>query len=185
MKDICAFLLLGVSLAVFGQSDLSKQTEAVNPPFTLTISCNPTNPNDEYTPDGIVVSGVAASIRIRKTNTSDHEIIKISRAGRAYGYEYEVRDCNGNLVGPRHPNEIKMIGGDKGGIRLCAKCNVLQPGESTIDSLSLAGFDMSRPGTYTIQASAHISDDPKSNVVKSNIITVTVLEPDPPADAQQ
>jgi hypothetical protein len=37
---------------------------------------------------------------------------------------------------------------------------------------------MSKPGTYAIQASAHISDDPKSSVVKSNIVTVTVQEPD-------
>jgi hypothetical protein len=42
---------------------------------------------------------------------------------------------------------------------------------------------MSAPGIYTVQASAHISDDPNSGVVKSNIITITVLPADntPPA----
>jgi len=40
---------------------------------------------------------------------------------------------------------------------------------------------MSQPGTYTIQVSAHTSNDPKSEVVKSNIITVTVL-PKPESD---
>jgi hypothetical protein len=172
-------LLLAIQPAVFGQSDLSKQTDAVNTTFTLTLSYNQTNPGIEFTGVQTVKPGSWVSFRIRKTNISDHEIVKTSHTGDGYGYDFEVRDSNGNLVGPRHPNEVRMIGGDKGGILLCAKCNVLQPGESKIDFVPLASwFDMSKPGTYAIQASAHISDDPKSSVVKSNIVTVTVQEPD-------
>lgn len=185
MKIVYVLLLLGVSLTVSAQSDLSKQNVAVNQPFTLTISCNPQNPNDEHTPDQVVVSAVASSFRIRKTNTSDHEIIKKTRSSRGYGYDYEVRNSNGKLVGPKHPNEIIVVSDVKGGMGSCAKCNVLQPGESIIELLPLGGFDMSKPGTYTIQVSAHITNDPNSDVVKSNIITVTVLPEDNPPQAQQ
>jgi hypothetical protein len=59
----------------------------------------------------------------------------------------------------------------------------MQPGENKIDFIPLGNeLDMSKPGTYTIQASAHVFDDPKSDVVKSNIITITVVPLDPPAD---
>jgi hypothetical protein len=88
MKIACAFLIIGASVATFGQADLSKQSVAAKAPFTLTISCSATHPASENPHDNFVVSGVAMSV-------------------------------------------------------------------------------------------AHISDDPKSDVVKSNIITVTVLpEPD-------
>jgi hypothetical protein len=40
------------------------------------------------------------------------------------------------------------------------------------------GFDISKPGTYTVQASQRISEDPKSDVVKSNIITIRVISAD-------
>ena len=43
-------LLLAIQPAVFGQSDLSKQTDAVNTTFTLTLSYNQTNPGIEFTP---------------------------------------------------------------------------------------------------------------------------------------
>jgi hypothetical protein len=80
------------------------------------------------------------------------------------------------LVGPRKPNEVKLKGGDKGGVLQGTKDMVLQPGKSEIDYVPLASwYDMSQPGQYTIHVSAHITNDPKSDVVKSNIITVTVL----------
>src|ERR1700691_5562889 len=79
MKIIYAFVLLaGVSIAASGQSEFSKQTVAVNPPFTLTISYNQLNPNKESTADQVVESGHWVAFRIRKTNISDHEIMKMS-----------------------------------------------------------------------------------------------------------
>jgi hypothetical protein len=63
---------------------------------------------------------------------------------------------------------------------------VLRPGESKIDYAQVSDwYDMTKPGTYTIQVSAHVTNDPKSDVVKSNIITVTVLPADDPPTAQQ
>jgi len=35
-------------------------------------------------------------------------------------------------------------------------------------------FDMSKPGTYTVQVSRGISSDEKKGAVKSNQITITV-----------
>ncbi|MFY9853394.1 MAG: hypothetical protein WAK26_05900, partial [Terracidiphilus sp.] len=116
-----------------------------------------------------------------------HEITKTSHSSGTHGYhtgyQFDVRDSNGNIVGPRHPNDPRMIGGGKGGMLLGDKGNVLKPGESSVDFISLGTvLDMSAPGTYTVQASAHVTNDPNSDVVKSNIITITVVPPDPPAD---
>ena len=102
--------------------------------------------------------------------------MKRSHAGGNFGYHFDVRDSSGNLVGPRHPDEVMLGGGDKGGFRPGTKDMVLQPGESLIEFVPLASwYDLNHPGDYTIQISAHVSDDPKSDVVKSNIITVTVM----------
>ena len=104
--------------------------------------------------------------------------MKRSHAGIYYGYDFEVRDSSGNLVGPRHPNELMLKSGDKGGI-ISGVNDVLRPGESYIDFFPIASrFNMTNPGVYTIQVSAHVSDDPNSDVAKSNILTVTV-EPEP------
>lgn len=69
---------------------------------------------------------------------------------------------------------------------IAAKDNVLQPGEYNIDRDNVSeAFDMSNPGKYTIQLWQHVAKDPKSDVVKSNIFTFTVLPvgAKPPADA--
>ena len=184
MRIVYALLLLaGASIAASGQSEFSKQTVAVDPPFTLTISYNQQNPNIENAGAQIVESGRWVAFRVRKTNITDHEIIKRSHAGGSYGYYFEVRDSRGNLVGPRKSNEVKLKGDDRGAASSGTKDMVLQPGESKVDFLPLySWFDMSAPGTYTIQALAHIADDPASDVVKSNVLTITVVAPDPPAE---
>ncbi len=181
---IFAFLLFGVSLTVFGQSDLSKQTEAANPPFKLEITAN-LNKEHSNVWDFIncaetdVADGSMVDIAIRKTNISKHEINKLTPVGTHASYFIEVHDSNGKQVGLRKPDEARMIGDDHRGHLLGAKDDVLQPGESVIDREQVGRwFDMSAPGTYTIQVSEHISDDPNSDVVKSNIITVAVPQPD-------
>ena len=183
MKIIYATLLLvAASVAASGQSDFSKQTEAVNPPFKLEITANREKEHSDVwdfikCAETSVGDGSMAMVAIRKTNVSDHEISKSSRAGTHSSYYVDVHDSNGNSVGLRKPNEVRMIGDDHGGHLLGTKDNLLQPGESMIDQEHVGKWlDMSTPGTYTIQVSAHISDDPKSDVVKSNIITITVLQ---------
>lgn len=175
------FLLAGASIAASGQSEFSKQTVAVNPPFTLTVAAYQSNFNEENTNDQVIKGGFW--LRIRKTNISDDEIIKRSHAGGSYGYYFEVRDSTGSLVGPRKPNEVKLKGDDRGAAASGTKDMMLQPGESKVDFLPLySWFNMSAPGTYTIQALAHLTDDPASDVVKSNVLTITLVAPDPPAE---
>jgi hypothetical protein len=182
MKTIYALILLAsASATAAGRPAAPPQAEDATPPFTLTISASPTNPGIEDTGDKTVKAGSPVTLRIRKKNTSDHEIVRWPDNGLPFGDSFEVRDNGGNLLGPAKSNHVLPRGG--GEARLAGtKDAVLQPGESKIDYAPLASwFDMSQPGTYTIQISAHITDDPKSDVVKSNIITVTVVAPQPEA----
>ncbi len=190
MKIIYVLLLLiGTSIAASGQSELSKQTEIVNPPFKLEITANLNKEHSEVwdfvnCAETNVRDGSIVVVAIRKTNISDHEITKLTHAGPHSNYYIDVRDSSGNLVGLRKPNQVMLKGSDRGGHLVGRKDNMLQPGESMIDH-DLVGkwLSMSAPGNYTIQVLAHISNDPKSNVVKSNIIKITVLPSDPKADA--
>lgn len=179
LKFAFVFLILAASLAAQSQQDMLKQTMAAEPPFKLEIGFDLGHPRTGAPHEHSVVSGTAMSLGIRKTNITDHPIMKRSQTGGSYGYDFEVRDSNGNRVGPRYPNKHTYYAGGAGDIVLGTKDMVLQPGESVVDIIPLASwFDIRKPGDYTVQASAHVSDDPKSDVVKSNIITITV-KPEP------
>ena len=132
-------------------------------------------------------------------------------ATTSLGIHYFIKDGHRDTVlsklkgvnDPRKPR-MNFIGGGPGHL-IGTKDNVLQPGESNIDRDDVSqAFDMSNPGTSTIQLWQHVANDPKSDVVGSNIITVTVLpvgakpspeskqsrngeqprqEPEPPVDA--
>jgi hypothetical protein len=186
MKNICALLLLlGASFTASSQSVPAAQTEAADPPFKLTIAAYQGNGFDqENTADQIVKGNF--SLSIRKKNISDHEIIKLSDAAEASGYMYDVRDSSGNLVEYKKRNNLidgKMMTSDGENRIIGSKDMVLQPGESKINFEPLGSwYEIDKPGTYTIQVSEHVSNDPASDVVKSNKITITVLPPDPPAD---
>ena len=183
MEAIQVFLMLCASLTAFGQSEFSMQTMAANPPFKLEITANLdkrySNVWDFANSDQTVVkAGSMIVVAVRKTNISNHEIDKGSCVGDASGYRcggyYDVRDSRGKLVDPRKPR-MNFIGGGPGHL-IGTKDNVLQPGESNIDRDDVSeAFDMSKPGTYTIQLWQHVANDPKSDVVRSNIFTVTVV----------
>jgi hypothetical protein len=186
MKFIQAFLMLcaSLSLTAFGQSELSLQSTAPKPPFKLEITANLDNEHS-YVWDfannaqTVVKAGSMIVVAVRKTNISDHEIAKGSCVGDdASGYRcgghYDVRDSRGKLVEPRKPRMMFKGGGS--GHLIGTKDNVLQPSESNIERGGVSeAFDMSKPGTYTIQLSQHVANDPKSDEVKSNIVTITVL----------
>jgi hypothetical protein len=178
MESVCALLLLGASSAIFGQSDLSKQPHAVNPPFKLEITANLEKEHSNVwdfvnSAETTVTDGSMVVIAIRKTNISDHEIGKSTYAGSHSSYYIDVHDSNGNPVGLRKPNEVKVRRDDHGGHLLGAKDNVLRPGESMIDRDRVDKWlNMSAPGTYTVQVSEHISNDSASDVVKSNTTAV-------------
>jgi hypothetical protein len=184
MKTVCALLLVGVSIAALGQSEVSNQIVAVNPPFKLNLTANLDKNHSNLwdfagSAETIVKAGSMVVVAVRKTNISDHEIDKSSCVGDdASGYHcggyYEVRDSRGNLVRPRKSGLI-LVGGGPGHL-IGTKDNVLQPGESNINHGPVSeAFDMSKLGTYTIQLRQNIGTDPKSDVVRSNIITVKVI----------
>ncbi len=111
------------------------------------------------------------------TNTSDHEI----NAGAVYDgsinatYEYDVRDSAGDPA-PRKPG--------KGSYRATVMTRTLKPGESVADKTNVARWvDLSRPGDYVIQLSRRINGHIEDDVVKSNSITVAVVESEPEAGA--
>lgn len=194
MKTVYALLLVGVSIAASGQSEVSKQIVAVNPPFKLDITANLDKDHSELwdfagTAVTIVKAGSIVVVAVRKTNISDHEINKGSCVGNdASGYHcggyFEVRDSRGNLVRPREPR-LMLKGGGPGHL-IGTKDNVLQPGESNIDRDHVSeAFDMSKPGTYTIQLRQNIGKDLNSDVVRSNIITVKVILAEDPQGAER
>jgi hypothetical protein len=178
-------LLLVASVVADGQSSEPNQNGDDHPPFTLTISASPTNPALEDLADQGVKVGATVMLRIRKTNVSDREIVKWPATGGPFGDSFEVRDGSGNLVEHRKSNKVGTSGGGEGRLK-GTKDVVLQPGESKVDLAPISDwYDMSTPGTYTVQVSGHITDDPKSDVVKSNIIKITVLPADGPPPTQQ
>jgi hypothetical protein len=185
MRFICALLFLfGVSLAAPAQSDVSKQNDDAKPPFTLEITANRVEEHSESwdyanSAKTVLKAGSEVVVTTRKTNISDREIPKLSGAGQTY----EIRDSGGNLIKPRPFDETRGDGMFSArGVIAGTKDAVLQPGESkaTTGRLDIGCETLRVPGTYTIQVSEHISDDPASPVVKSNKITITVLPADAP-----
>jgi hypothetical protein len=182
-RTLTVFLLTNACLIAAGQSVSRATPTEPDVPFTLEITANPDSQrafrwdfaNSAQTQ---VRVGTPIFLSTRKTNISDHEIDKWSSLGRST----EVRDENGNLIKVREPDNTRPIvsGGD--GMLRGTKDTVLQPHESKIHTAFLSeGFDLSQPGTYTVQVSEHISNDPQSPTIKSNIITIIVLPKSAPA----
>jgi hypothetical protein len=177
MKIIYAVLLLAYfSVASLSEAQAPVQTGNAKQPFTLEISANLDKDHSNKwdfvnSAETTVKAGSMIVLAIRKTNISDREIDKWT----APGQHSEVRDDGGNLLKPR-PLDLSrpMASGGEGMLR-GTKDVVLQPGESKIhDGQLSSGYDLTQPGTYTVQVSEHISNDPASPVVKSNVITITV-----------
>lgn len=171
LSALAAFALV----LVMGQAYPSAQTKKTNRPFTLAISVNPSNPSQDDTSDKTVsISNAGVTIRIRKTNVSDSEIPKPGPDPGPFGCTFDVRDSKGNPPPPHKANSHNLQG--SGPVPLAGtKDTVLQPGESAIYFAPLSEWkDLSKPGTYTIQVSQHVSSDANSEVVKSNNVTVTI-----------
>jgi hypothetical protein len=175
-----ALMLIAASAAAFAQSDSSIFSLATDPPFRLTIDCRLSmHPEDPL--ERVVVSSEGSTVCVKKTNISDHEITETPRMRVPSAFKLDVRDSDGIKVGLRHSDRVD--GDGRGVIVLGSPATLLQPNESRMEVIPLANlFDIRKPGDYTIQVWAHVSDDPKSDIVKSNIITVTVLPPPPQAE---
>lgn len=156
MKILLSLLLLG-SIASPAAIDQIASTTSTKVPFSISICARHTE----------IRAGTPVEIRIRFTNTSDHEISASQfyvDGGLNSGYDYYVLDANGKSAKKK---EIVMAGS----LDLAS----LNPGESRDDgSLVSRAYDMTRPGKYVIQVSRRVSSNPKDGVVKSNKIVVTL-----------
>jgi hypothetical protein len=163
MRHLVAIAMLGTALVAYSQ----------NAPFTIALSAAKSK----------VDVGGPVDLRVVMTNTSDHDVDCTTNGSNALdrSYEYEVTDENGR---PVRKIEKEHHGGSS--IWPC----IVKPGQSDGPSggrISVL-YDFSRPGLYTIQVSRKVWGDEdrpgtfgKGNdhapVVKSNIITVTVVGP--------
>jgi len=181
MKIQFAMMLLAAVAGGCSHQPLFAQ-EAADPkaPFTLQITGNLVPGHSQYWDFANVGQTVRTSadgvvIAVQKTNVSDHEIPKVTRWGNFFvGCEYEVRDSVGNPVQRLPP---RPVGGGPAAYIQGQKEAVLQPGESDVSQANLDElYDLSHPGTYTIQAWARAWDDPHAPIVKSNTLTL-IIEP--------
>ena len=157
--------LAGVVSIAFTLGQLAAQ-ETAKQPFSIAISA--LSPSYK--------AGSSVELKVVITNTSDHEI----DAGSVYDgsinatYEYDVRD----IAGDRAP--LKTV---RGSYRATVMTRTLKPGESASDRTNVAKWvELSQPGEYVIQLSRRVNGHVEDDVVKSNIITITVVPPDPPAN---
>jgi hypothetical protein len=115
-------------------------------------------------------------IRVKLTNISDQVVDCSSgyRGGTNVSYEYDIRDENEKSV-KRPVLHPELMTGSWGG-----PCD-LKPGETVGGELLVSkAYDLSKPGTHTIQIARRMTNDRKGDV-KSNTITITVVGPEPEA----
>jgi len=175
MKFVSAFTVLFAAVLVcWGRPLAPGQTENAERPFSLTISVNPPEPLQDDTSDKSIHPGSGLTVRIRKTNITDHEIPKVGPDNGPFGYIFDARDGDGNPAPPHKSTGAWPTSGGSAPV-LGTKDMVLQPGESKIDFATPSEwYDLSKPGIYTVQVSQHVAGDPTSAIVKSNKVTVTV-----------
>ena len=114
--------------------------------------------------------GSQALLRVRLTNTSKHEITADYKWN--YGpvnpaYDYVCRDETGKLVAKDYARMGSL--GDHA-------IPTLKPSQAKDEAIPIDEVcDLGQPGKYNIQLWRKDPDDPKHSVVKSNILTVTVV----------
>jgi hypothetical protein len=169
-------IVLTCLLTTFCMATVPIAAQTAKPPFTAIIGVenlgSQTGPNS-YT----VKTGSDVFIKVHLTNISKHKLSlgydKDSRTNVDFLHQYEIRDGNGDLAQKRKVNHPEIGSTGHGW-----PARILKPGESmdiTGDFVSRL-FDLGKLSQYTVQLSRAVSDDPKDGVVKSNTITVTVIQ---------
>jgi hypothetical protein len=146
-------VIVGSMLAV-AQTSHNQST----PPLSIAISV----------PASVTV-GTDVEVRIRTTNTADHDINVSSfySDGVDFAFEYDIRDESGK------PIEIRKK--PRGGSIVPL---TLSPGETKEGGTFISHIgSMKLPGQYTIQLFRTVPGD---GIVYSNKVTVTVTPSEPP-----
>jgi hypothetical protein len=144
--------------------------QTAKPPFTITISA------DKPT----VVAGSHVYIKIKLTNTSDHNVDRSTAYSNGLDrkYIYDVRDEDGKSV--EKPGEHHELNG------VSLAMGELAPGDSVDGETRITTlYDLTKPGQYTVQLSRYIGNDEKQGVVQSNTITITVLPAEDTSSTQK
>lgn len=166
------FILIGSQAVLAPCRGISRLDEnPPKPPFSISISARPT----------VVVSGKRFTIFIHLTNVSEHNIDAPSAWMGTFDavYFFDIRNSAGV---PLKMSISPMIDGVHH-----MDSRILGPGQSVDESVGIEDFfDMSKPGSYTIQVWRYIdvenpqgevgpNQDVKKGKVASNTITITVI----------
>jgi len=167
MRSLSILFVMGVSSMATGFCQASAPSTE-HSPFTITIQAL-----DAYGRSDapvMVKAGQPVSINIQLVNLTNEEMnVEGSWSfGVDYTYDYEVRDESGNLRKKLPTPHSTFIGSERD--------EKVAPGMSKNEKVSVdRACDLKEPGTYTIQVSREVPGDPKHRLVKSNIVTVTLV----------
>jgi hypothetical protein len=156
-KSALFFLWFALSSFEFSQA------RPVRQPFTIVIQ--PQN--------GQPKSGSEVWINVRLTNSSNSDLDMsggFSDTTRLDpNYHFDVRDEHGRPVPKRvYPHPELDTGSPVN--------RIVKPQETFTEEQRVSAlYDMKRPGQYVIQVWRRASENPKDGVVKSNVITITVV----------
>lgn len=161
-----ALVLLGLLLASpwRGWARLASAQEAAKLPYAISANAEP----------AVLKSGSRIILSIALKNTSSQTIRIMYVSGAGHGYNFEVRDNRGELVGLL-PSKWRDTSGHMH-LRVMAgslRDTEVKPGQTFYDAFPLSErFDLRKPGRYTIQGSRY--DFETRTWVKFNTITLTV-----------
>ena len=142
-------------------------TGEISQPFTITISM----------PKETVKVGGELRVHVVLTNVSNQSLF-IKRSPdpvqAELHYTVKVHDKKGSDVKETKYGQAVR----KHELLIISDAAILlEPGEILEEDTVLSKlFDLTSPGEYEVQLSRPVSDDPKAENVKSNIITITVTE---------
>jgi hypothetical protein len=140
LRFFATILALFASATLILTGEKSVAETSTDNPFSITISTETQN----------VKAASEVAIKIRLTNTSNHDLIVTAAYfdGIDGSYTQEVHDQNGNLVKPK----VRQ-----GGLAVSWARHILKPGETARGETGInPRYDLRPPGEYVIQLSRAI-----------------------------
>jgi len=159
MKTFALFLLS------FILGFLGRPSQALSPaqPFMIVIESENAKPK----------SGSEVWIKVSLTNRSSRDLDMSGGFSDTTGldpnYHFDVRDEDGRLVPKRVYPHPELDTGKP--VNRTVKSQETFMEEQRVSAL----YDMKRPGEYVVQVWRRASENPKDGVVRSNVLTITVV----------
>ena len=169
-------LILAICLCIAITGPALCQTQsAKEPPFSLTLSA--------LTPSAEVGEQIELKIVMKNLTNHDLEYQLEVRNYQDRSNHYDVWNASGKKLGPMKKKYPQL-----GDTFEAFPPHIVKPGGTETSGITITLlYDMTHPGTYTIQATRKISDEANAGVVRSNKITVSVAVPvvPPPPPPQE